>query len=78
MKVLNRLSPKNLKRMRLVVGYKQSELAKALEISTNYISMYETNNRISVIPAEAKEKLKSWISSNNLDLKTLPKLKGSL
>ena len=76
--VKNRLTPKNLKRMRLVLGYKQGELGKALRLPTNYISMYESQSNAEKIPKEAIRNMKSWISEQNLDLKSLPKLKGTL
>ena len=74
----NRLTPKNLRRMRLVLGYKQTELGKSLKIPFIYISKYENNNGTATIPDTAKNKMKVWISSQGLDLKTLPKLKGTL
>jgi transcriptional regulator with XRE-family HTH domain len=76
--IVNRLTPKNLKRMRLVLGYKQGELAKIIRISPVTISNYERKSEKGNVSKDAAEKMRIWINNQSFDLKTLPKLKGTL
>jgi DNA-binding XRE family transcriptional regulator len=76
--IVNRLTPKNLKRMRLLLGYKQGELGKIIRVSPTTISNYERKSSIAKVSNEAAEKMRIWINNQRFDLKTLPPLRGTL